>query len=188
MPGDDKEKFANLRALYGYMFTHPGGKLLFMGCEFGQTSEWNFKKELPWELLQYDSHKGLQMLVKDLNNLYTSSPAMHEFQFDSKGFEWLDFSHHEASIIAYMRKSDNKDETLIVICNFNMQNHEGYRYGVPQKGNWEMIINTDDEKYWGHGFNKKVNYKAESKASHGKVFSIEINIPAMCVMVLRLEK
>jgi 1,4-alpha-glucan branching enzyme len=185
MPGNEWEKFANLRALYGYMFTHPGGKLLFMGCEFGQTSEWNFKKELPWELLVHEPHKGMQALVRDLNKLYTENEAMYVYQYDERGFEWVDFSHHEASIIAYLRKSDNLDESLLVICNFNTTTHKNYRYGVPQKGNWELILNSDDTKYWGSGFVKETIYEVENKASHGRVFSININIAPMAIMVFK---
>jgi 1,4-alpha-glucan branching enzyme len=185
MPGDDKEKFANLRALYGYMFTHPGGKLLFMGCEFAQTTEWNFKKELPWELLQFDSHKGMQKLVKDLNKLYTTSKAMYEYQFEDKGFEWVDLSNHEACIISYLRKCDDVDESLLVVCNFDTVGHRKIRFGVPQKGKWETILNTDDEQYWGSGFSLEKNYEAENKSCHGKVFSIEIEVPPMSVIVLK---
>jgi 1,4-alpha-glucan branching enzyme len=185
MPGDDAEKFANLRALYGYMFAHPGAKLLFMGCEFAQTSEWNFKQELPWGLLEHDSHKGMQSLVKDLNKLYTTEPAMYEYQFDERGFEWVDFSHHEASIIAFLRKSDDVDDSLLIICNFNTLTHKDYRFGVPQKGNWELILNTDDSKYWGSGLVTEKIYESENKASHGKVFSINVTIPPMGVIVFK---
>jgi 1,4-alpha-glucan branching enzyme len=185
MPGDDVEKFANLRALYGYMFTHPGGKLLFMGCEFAQTTEWNFKKGLPWELLQFDSHKGMQLLIKDLNKLYTKSKAMYEYQFDDRGFEWVDFSNHEGSIISYLRKSDDIDESLLVICNFDSVPYKKMRFGVPQKGKWEVVLSTDDVKYWGSGFAIESAYEAENKTSHGKVFSIEVELPGMSVIVLK---
>jgi 1,4-alpha-glucan branching enzyme len=171
--------------LYGYMFTHPGGKLLFMGCEFAQTTEWNFKKELPWELLQFDSHKGMQKLVKDLNKLYTTSKAMYEYQFEDKGFEWVDLSNHEACIISYLRKCDDVDESLLVVCNFDTVGHRKIRFGVPQKGKWETILNTDDEQYWGSGFSLEKSYEAENKSCHGKVFSIEIEVPPMSVIVLK---
>jgi 1,4-alpha-glucan branching enzyme len=185
MSGDDIEKFSNLRALYGYMFTHPGAKLLFMGNEFAQTSEWNFKKELDWSLLQHDSHRGIQQLVKDLNKLYTTAPSMYEYQFDERGFEWVDFSHHEASIIAYLRKSDDIDESLLVVCNFNTLEHNNYRFGVPQKGNWELILNTDDKQYWGSGLISEKIYESETKSSHGRVSSINITIPPLSVLVFK---
>jgi 1,4-alpha-glucan branching enzyme len=187
MPGDEQEKFANLRALYGYMYGHPGAKLLFMGCEFAQTTEWNFKTQLPWELLQYDSHKGIQTLVKDLNHLYTSEPALHELQFDERGFEWLDFSNHEASIISFIRKSESIDDAMIVICNFNTISHEKYKFGVTQKGNWEVVLNTDDGKYGGTDSVKTQSYTASKVACHGRVFSIEIDIPPMAVLFLKVE-
>jgi 1,4-alpha-glucan branching enzyme len=185
MPGDDKEKFANLRALYGYMYAHPGGKLLFMGCEFAQTTEWNFKQQLPWELLQFESHAGVQQLVKDLNHLYTSEKALYELQFDERGFEWLDFSNHEASIIAFIRKSEDVDDAIVVICNFNTTSHTNYRIGVPQKGDWEVLLDTDQEKYWGSGFGTHKSYTAEKTTCHGKVFSIVIDIPPMGVVMLK---
>lgn len=187
MPGDEKEKFANLRALYGYMFTHPGGKLLFMGCEFAQTTEWNFKNQLPWELLQYPNHKGIQTLVKDLNKIYTSEKALYELQFDGNGFEWLDISNHEACIVSYIRKSNDVDDCLIVICNFNTMSHSKYKFGVPQKGKWKVILNTDDEKYWGSGSVEKTEYTALNKSVNGKVFSIEVEIPPLSVLILKNE-
>ncbi|MBK8701533.1 MAG: 1,4-alpha-glucan branching protein GlgB [Saprospiraceae bacterium] len=185
MPGDEWQKFANLRAMYGYMFTHPGGKLLFMGSEFAQTTEWNFKAELPWSLLQFEPHKGIQQLVKDLNKLYTTEKAMYELQFDPKGFEWLDFSNHEASIIAYIRKNEDIDENIIVLCNFNTTPHEKYRFGVSQKGSWKVILNTDDEKYGGSGYCTSSSYEAESETSHGKAFSIEAALPPLGVVILK---
>ena len=185
MPGDEWQKFANLRAMYGYMFTHPGGKLLFMGAEFAQTTEWNFKAELPWALLQYDTHRGVQQLVRDLNHLYTSEKAMYEYQFDGRGFEWIDFSNHEASIIAYIRKSDDIDEDIVVLCNFNTTPHKGYRFGVPKKGNWKVLINTDDKKYGGSGYEVSEVYETEQEACNGKVFSILADLPPLAVVILK---
>jgi 1,4-alpha-glucan branching enzyme len=185
MPGDEWQKFANLRAMYGYMFSHPGGKLLFMGAEFAQTTEWNFKAELPWGLLQYETHRGVQQLVRDLNHLYTSEKAMYEYQFDDRGFEWIDFSNHEASIIAYIRKSDDIDEDIVVLCNFNTTPHKGYRFGVPKKGNWKVLINTDDKKYGGSGFAESTVYETEQEACNGKVFSILADLPPLAVVILK---
>lgn len=187
MPGDDVEKFANLRALYGYMFTHPGAKLLFMGCEFAQTTEWNFKTQLAWNLLEFDSHKGMLNLIKDLNHLYKTEKALYEFQYDAKGFEWMDLTNHDHCIISYMRKCDDVDESVVVICNFNLMSHEKMRFGVPQKGNWEVILNTDDKKYWGSGLEMSKSYEAEKKTHNGKVFSIELPIPSMSVLVLKKD-
>ena len=187
MPGDEWQKFANLRAMYGYMFTHPGGKLLFMGSEFAQTTEWNFKAELPWGLLQYDTHRGVQALVKDLNHLYTSEKAMYELQYDVRGFEWIDFSNHEASIIAYIRKSEDIDDDIVVLCNFNTTPHKAYRFGVPKKGKWKVLINTDDKKYGGSGFALSTEYETEQESCHGKVFSILADLPPLAVVILKNE-
>lgn len=187
MPGDDKEKFANLRALYGYMFTHPGAKLLFMGCEFAQTTEWNFKTQLAWNLLEFDSHKGILTLIKDLNHLYKTEKSLYEYQFDPKGFEWLDLSNYEHSIIAYLRKCDDADESIVVICNFNLMSHDKMRFGVPQKGKWKVVLNTDDKKYWGEGSEINDSYEAEKKTHNGRVFSIELPIPSMSVLVLKKD-
>ena len=110
MPGDEWQRFANLRLLYGYMFTHPGTKLLFMGGEFGQSSEWNFQQSLDWHLLQYDPHKGVQELIKDLNTFYKNEPALYEKQFSAEGFEWIDYNDHENSVFTYIRKGNNEKD------------------------------------------------------------------------------
>jgi len=187
MPGDNWQKFANVRALYGYMFTHPGTKLLFMGNEIAQFDEWNFKQSIQWELLEYETHKGVQSLVKDLNHLYTSEPAMYIYQFEQKGFEWLDFSDHEKSIISFLRKADDADDTLICICNFTPESWKGYRVGVPQRGTWKIILNSDDEKYGGSGFNEAVKYESIKETSHGRMFSIDIDVPPLGVLVLKMD-
>ena len=185
MPGDEWQKFANLRAIYGYMYTHPGAKLIFMGCEFAQTNEWNFADQLQWYLLQYPSHQGMLDLVRDLNHLYKSEEALYLYQFEQKGFEWLDFSNHEHSVICFIRKNDNIDDCVITICNFNITPHEKYRIGVPQKGDWEVILNTDNTKYWGSGYTKEQFYSSEKKSCNGRVFSIEVSLPPMAVMILK---
>lgn len=187
MPGDNWQKFANVRALYGYMFTHPGTKLLFMGNEIAQFDEWNFKKSIQWELLEYETHKGVQSLVRDLNHLYKSEPAMYMYQFEQKGFEWLDFSDHEKSLISFLRKADDADDTLISICNFTPESWKGYRLGVPQRGTWKIIFNTDDKKYGGSGFNEVVKYKSIKETSHGRMFSIDIDVPPLGVVVLKMD-
>jgi 1,4-alpha-glucan branching enzyme len=187
MPGDNWQKFANVRALYGYMFTHPGTKLLFMGNEIAQFDEWNFKKSIQWELLEYETHKGVQSLVRDLNHLYTSEPAMYMYQFEQKGFEWLDFSDHEKSIIAFLRKADDADDTLVCICNFTPESWKNYRVGVPQRGNWKIILNSDDKKYGGSGFNEVEKYESIKETSHGRMFSIDIDIPPLGVVVLKMD-
>lgn len=135
MPGDEWQRFANLRLLYGYMFTHPGTKLLFQGAEFGQTGEWNFEQSLDWHLLQYDFHAGIKRLITDLNQLYKSQPALYEKQFSGEGFEWINYSDHQNAVLSYIRKGNNPDENIIIVCNFTQVVRENYRVGVPKKEN-----------------------------------------------------
>ncbi|MCB0647541.1 MAG: 1,4-alpha-glucan branching protein GlgB [Saprospiraceae bacterium] len=187
MPGDEWQRFANLRCLYSYMFTHPGTKLLFMGNEIGQYDEWNFKESIQWNLLEYKPHKGLQTLVKDLNKLYKEETALSSLQFDPKGFEWVDFSDHEKSIITYLRKGNDNDDALLVVCNFTPESWKGYRIGVPQRGTWSIVLNSDDEKYYGSGFLKSSAFESQKTTSHGRMFSIEMDIPPMAVVVLKLD-
>jgi 1,4-alpha-glucan branching enzyme len=185
MPGDEWQRFANLRTLYSYMFTHPGGKLLFMGCEIGQYDEWNFKSSVQWNLTAFEPHKGVQSLIRDLNRLYTSEPALHQLQFDGNGFEWLDFSDHEKSLLSFIRKSHDADDSLIIICNFTPATWENYTVGVPTKGKWKVILNSDDEKYFGSGYKVKDEYPTTKSTSHGRIFSINVDIPPLCVLVLK---
>jgi 1,4-alpha-glucan branching enzyme len=147
MPGDEWQRFANLRLLLSFMLTYPGKKLLFMGCEFGQGTEWNFNKELDWYVLDYAHHQGLQTLVKDLNHLYRQHPALHQFDFDPKGFEWIDCHDVQQSVISYRRKSEHED--LFIVLNFTPLPRERYRIGVPQEGTYTEIFNSDSKYYDG---------------------------------------
>lgn len=183
MPGDEWQRFANLRLLFGYMFTHPGTKLMFMGGEFGQTSEWNFEQSLDWHLLQYDGHAGIQQFVKDLNHLYKNSPALYEKQFSPEGFQWIDYSDHENSILTYVRKGHDEKNDLIVACNFTPITRENYRIGMPKKGKIKEILNSDDKKYGGGG-NLNPSIKSSAKSSHGHKKSIEITIPPLGIVIL----
>jgi 1,4-alpha-glucan branching enzyme len=184
MPGDEWQRFANLRLLFGYMFTHPGTKLMFMGGEFGQTSEWNFQTSLDWHLLEYEGHSGIQNFVKDLNNLYKNSPALYEKQFSPEGFQWIDYSDHENSILTYVRKGHDVDNDLIIACNFTPVPRENYRIGIPKKGKIKEILNSDDKKYGGGG-NLNTSIKSTTKASHGHKKSIEIMIPPLGIVILK---
>lgn len=187
MPGDEWQRFANLRTMYTYMFAHPGTKLLFMGNEIGQYDEWNFKEGLQWNLLEYEPHRGLQSLIRNLNKLYTTEPAMYVNQFDPKGFEWVDYSDHEKSIVSFLRKTNNVDETLLVVCNFTPESWKTYRIGVPQRGSWDVIFNSDEKQYFGSGFMEKSKFETEKVTSHGRMFSIELDIPPLAVVVLKLN-
>ena len=184
MPGDEWQRFANLRLLFGYMFTHPGTKLMFMGGEFGQTAEWNFQQGLDWHLLQYEVHAGVQQFVKDLNHLYRSSPALYEKQFSPEGFQWIDYSDHENSILTYVRKGHDEKNDLIIALNFTPVPRENYRIGIPKKGKLKEILNSDDKKYGGGG-NLNTSIKSSTKESHGYKKSIEITIPPLGIVILK---
>jgi 1,4-alpha-glucan branching enzyme len=187
MPGDEWQRFANLRLLYTYMFTHPGTNLMFMGGEFGQTSEWNFEKSLEWWLLDHAPHKGMQDLVKALNNMYKTQPALFDKQFSPEGFEWIDTTDRENSIVVYARKGNDKKEQLIIILNLTPVPRPEYRIGVPLAGIWTEVLNSDDTAFYGSG---KVNNSAiitEEIAWHGKAYSICLTIPPLGAVVLKLK-
>ncbi|KMQ64943.1 glycogen branching protein [Chryseobacterium angstadtii] len=186
MPGDEWQKFANLRALYVYMYTHPGAKLLFMGDEFAQTGEWNFTRSLDWHLLQYPVHQGVQSLVKDLNHLYRSEHALYENQFNKSGFEWVEADDLENSVYVYLRKGKRRDDVLIVVLNLKPQVLE-YRIGVNAGTHWEVILNSDDQKYNGSGADADIlNEKHEEWLRYPK--SITLKIPPMAGIILRQRK
>jgi 1,4-alpha-glucan branching enzyme len=184
MPGDEWQRFANLRLLYGYMFTHPGTKLLFMGGEFGQTSEWKHDESLHWHLLQHAPHQGLQKLVKELNQLYQSTPALYEESFTTQGFEWIDHSDNKNCVLAYIRMAKNPDDFVVVVCNFTPQALDGYRIGVPAKGTYAEILNTDANAYFGSGFVNAGDIKTSGKSAHGYAQSIALKLPPLGVSIL----
>ncbi len=183
MPGDEWQKFANLRALYVYMFTHPGAKLLFMGDEFGQTGEWNFTRSLDWNLLQYPVHKGLQALVKDLNHLYRSETAFYETQFDSSGFEWVEADDQENSVYIYLRKGKKKDDVFMVILNLTPRVLD-YKIGVQAGSRWEVVFNSDDEKYAGSGVKPDI-FDEQEEAYKGHPKSISIKLSPLSGIILK---
>ena len=185
MPGDDWQQFANLRLLYSYMFTHPGDKLLFMGNEIGQRAEWNFNESLQWHVLDHTLHEGIQKLVKDLNSLYKSELALNELNFSQEGFEWISYDDHENSVLAYVRKS--KEESIVVICNFTPSVLHGYRIGVPAKGKYKVLLNTDHVQYGGSGSSKKRVYQAKAEKSHGRENSLEISLAPLGTVILKME-
>ncbi|MFC0425667.1 1,4-alpha-glucan branching protein GlgB [Chryseobacterium scophthalmum] len=186
MKGDEWQKFANLRALYVYMFTHPGAKLLFMGDEFGQTNEWNFKQSLDWHLLEYPVHKGLQTLVKDLNHLYKNETALFENQFDQNGFEWVEANDKENSVYIYLRKGKRRDDVFMVILNLT-PNVLDYKVGVNLGTHWEVVLNSDDEKYSGSGVEANI-FREDHDEWMNRPRSISLNLPALSGIVLRQRK
>ncbi|MDL5050826.1 1,4-alpha-glucan branching protein GlgB [Oscillatoria amoena NRMC-F 0135] len=188
MPGDEWRKFANLRLLFAYMFTHPGTKLIFMGGEFGQYAEWNHDQSLHWHLLDYPSHKGVQLLVKDLNRLYTTEPGLYRYAFEGRGFEWVDYADRQNSVIVYLRKADLKSETLLVICNFTPEVHHDYRIGVPYRGKWEEVFNSDNTKYGGSSVINQGLIITSPVKSHAKDYSLSITLPPLAVSILKLQK
>lgn len=185
MPGDVWQKFANLRALYGYMYGHPGKKLLFMGSEFGQWNEWNFDDELQWYLLQEEPHRKLQHFVRDLNHLYKSEPALFEVDYDPSGFEWIDFSDAEKSIISFIRKAKNPDNFLIFVFNLTPVPRYNYRIGVPKKCFYQELLNSDSHIYWGSNMGNGGGVNAENFQWHGRPFSINLTLPPLSVLILK---
>jgi 1,4-alpha-glucan branching enzyme len=184
MPGDEWQRFANLRLLFGYMFTHPGSKLLFMGGEFGQSSEWNFQQSLDWHLLQYGFHSGVQQLVRDLNQLYKSYPALYELQYQPEGFSWIDYGDAEQSVITFMRKGIHPTDTLVIACNFTPVPRTDYRIGVPRSGEFSEVLNSDLTVYGGGGLcNSGIN--SEPIPSHGHKNSISLTLPPLAILVLK---
>jgi 1,4-alpha-glucan branching enzyme len=188
MPGDEWMKFAGLRALYGYMWTHPGTQLLFMGGEFGQTSEWSIERGLVWELLNYDGHQGVQAWVRDLNHFYAGSKALYEQQFTQFGFEWIEHADWQNSIIIYMRRGVKAEDLVLVVCNFTPVAREGYCFGAPQSGNWEEVLNSDDKKYGGKGILNSKPIKAKKEEKHGRKFSLEVSVPPLGVVIFAPQK
>ncbi len=184
MPGDEWQRFANLRLLYGYMFTHPGANLLFMGGEFGQSSEWDFQNSLDWHLTQYDFHSGIQETIKDLNKLYKDNPALHEKQFSPEGFQWIEHNDSENAVISYKRMGNNPDEDLIVVCNFTPVPRENYRVGVQKSKQMKLLFNSDETKYSGSGIGKKT-LKPTSKEWNGCPKSVNMTLPPLSVVVYK---
>ncbi|MDF1589196.1 MAG: 1,4-alpha-glucan branching protein GlgB [Gammaproteobacteria bacterium] len=183
MPGDEWQRFANLRLLYTFMFTYPGKKLLFMGLEFGQGTEWNCERQLDWYVLDYPLHQGMKSLVSDLNSLYTSTPALYRHEFDPQGFEWLDCNDREHSILSYIRK--NEDEYVICIFNFTPVPRENYRVGVPEGCSYKIIMNSDSEFYRGSNFSKQMSVDAEATPWSDRPYSIRIDLPPLSGIVLQ---
>ncbi|MBS1667080.1 MAG: 1,4-alpha-glucan branching protein GlgB [Bacteroidetes bacterium] len=185
MPGDEWRKFANLRLLYSYMFTHPGGKLLFMGDEFGATDEWNYKKELQWELFQYDGHRLLKDCVRDLNLLLRSEPALYENQFNIYGFEWVDLNHRAESVIVYRRKGKKAKEDVLIVLNMTPEVRRDWKIYSYGKSAWKEIFNSDDKKYWGSGNISNPEIPTNLVDKKEKIYEINLQLPPLGALVLK---
>ncbi|WP_462265838.1 1,4-alpha-glucan branching protein GlgB [Mucilaginibacter sp.] len=185
MPGDEWQRFANLRLLYSYMFTHPGTKLLFMGAEFGQGEEWDFGKSLDWWALEYGNHQGIKETVKALNRLYRTEPALYEKQFDAAGFDWIDGGNADDSILAFTRKGLDAANDLLVVLNMTPNVYYNYRIGAPGQGNWQEIYNSDNNHYWGSGVDNPLPVTAEPEQWHGRDYSVQITVPPLGAVVFK---
>ncbi|WP_303316662.1 1,4-alpha-glucan branching protein GlgB [Flavivirga abyssicola] len=183
MPGDEWQRFANLRLLYGYMFTHPGTKLLFMGGEFGQYNEWNFKESLDWNLLDFEPHKNIQNYYRELNKLYKTTPALYEKGFSGEGFEWISFDDHENCVMSYIRKGYDAKNNVIVVCNLTPVVRENYKIGVPVKTKIKEIFNSDAKEFGGSGITNKRQITTKKDPWNGKDFSAEITLPPLGMVV-----
>ncbi len=181
MPGDDWQRFANLRLLYSYMFIHPGGNLLMMGSEFGQHEEWEFNGSLDWHLTDFKPHQGIQDLIADLNKLYIKREALTQNQFTADGFEWISHDDHENSVISYIRKGGDKH--IIIICNMTPVPRENYRIGLPSDKKMRLLLNSDDEKYGGSGFKVKKSFTPQSESWNNREQSVELNLPPLGVLI-----
>lgn len=185
MPGDYWQKFANLRTLFSYMFTHPGSKLLFMGGEIAQFHEWKFEGSIDWHLLNDASHLGIQHVVKDLNHLYRTEKALHECQYLSHGFEWIDCNDADSSIISYVRKAANPLDFLIIICNFTPVPRTGYQIGCPECSSLHEVFNSDETKYWGSGGINAGEIVVKAEPRHFRSHTFEVSLPPLGVVVLK---
>ena len=186
MPGDDWQRFANLRAYYGFMFGHPGKKLLFMGAEIAQEREWNHDQSLDWHLLEQPRHKGVQTLVRDLNRVYRETRALHQLDFSGMGFEWIDWQDADSSVFCWLRRATDGD-FVICVSNFTPLVRAGYRIGVPQEGCFTELLNTDSEKYGGSGVGLHGDIHTESIEAHGRQQSLQLDLPPLATLMLKIK-
>ncbi|NMP16303.1 1,4-alpha-glucan branching protein GlgB [Thalassotalea sp. Y01] len=186
MPGDDWQRFANLRAYYGFMWTHPGKKLLFMGCEFGQSAEWNYEQALDWHLLDHDSHKGVHALIKDLNRIYKDTPALHQLDCEKQGFDWVDYENSAQSIYSYIRYGKDGSNPVLVVCNFTPAVHHNFRLGVPKSGYAKEIFNSDAGIYGGSNVGNVDGANSQATPWQGFDQSIEITVPPLATLIFEL--
>ncbi len=185
MPGDEWQRNANLRLLFGYMYGHPGKKLLFMGGEFAQWKEWNHDESLEWHGLEYPYHQGVQRCVRDLNHLYRNEPALHELDFSTDGFEWIDFHDWEESTLSFIRKGRNTDDIILVVCNFTPALRYNYRVGVPRGGFWRELLNSDAEIYGGSGKGNAGGINADPVPAQGRDYSLLLTLPPLGILFFK---
>jgi 1,4-alpha-glucan branching enzyme len=187
MPGDNWQKFANLRAYFAFMWTHPGKKLLFMGGEFAQPAEWDHDSSLDWQLLENPLHAGVQRLVRDLNRLYRSLPALHERDCKAEGFEWIVADDSHNSVFAWLRRGSDGSAPVVVVVNFSPVPREAFRLGVPAPGNYTERLNTDSRYYGGSDVGNEGGVQAQTSANHGQPYSLSINLPPLAALVFELQ-
>ncbi len=185
MPGDEWRQFANVRAFLAYMWAHPGKKLLFMGQEIGQREEWNHNSGIRWELLEFDLHRKLQALMKELNRLYRASPSLYQVDFHYSGFEWVDFRDSENSVISFLRRAEDPADFLLICCNFTPVPRQGYEIGVPEEGFYEEVLNTDSELFGGSNIGNGGLVSSRPKVCHNRPYSIAVTLPPLAVVVFR---
>jgi 1,4-alpha-glucan branching enzyme len=188
MSGDDWQKFANLRALYGYMYAQPAKKLLFMGGEFGQWREWSHDGSLDWDLVDYPLHSGVQQWIRDLNRLYRSEPALHELDCEPAGFEWIDCGDAESSVVSLIRKGKSTANLVLMVCNFTPVPRQEYRIGAPHGGFWREALNSDATEYGGSGMGNRGGMDADPWPQHGRPFSLALTLPPLSVLFLTDKK
>ncbi len=185
MPGDNYKKFANLRALFSLMTAHPGKKLLFMGGEFAQFAEWNYEQSLDWHLLDYSEHRGVQNSVRTLNKLYRDEPSLYVNDVEKAGFEWIDENDKDANVISFIRKGAKNQKPIVVVCNFSDKEHIGYPIGLPSKGSYIEIFNSNDKEFGGYSDKNSEPIKSIAKEQHGRANMLEITLPPLSVIYLK---
>ena len=188
MPGDEWQKFANVRCLFGYMFAHPGKKTMFMSMEFGQWGEWNDWKDLDWDLLQYHNHKCLKQLFIDINSIYKSEPALYSQDFEESGFEWIDCSDNRHSVVAFIRRGKDNNEFIIAVCNFTPQPHSHYRIGVPEKGFYTELFNSDASQYGGSNMGNYGGKWTDDWSCHNMPYSVDLCLPPLGVLMFKIDR
>ncbi len=188
MPGDFWQRFANLRLYYGFMWTHPGKKLLFMGQDFGQWREWSEERSLDWHLTEFEPHQKLERWVTDLHALYRAEPALYEQDYDWKGFEWIDANDWEHSVLSYIRRAADPQDYLVVVANFTPVVREGYRIGVPELGVYREVLNSDSAYYFGSNVGNALGLEAQDLQWQTQPYSIEMTLPPLAVVILKPDR